>query len=189
MNFTARGYAELTELLNADIAVLEGGYAIEGALPYVNLGIILAMAGIDYSNVREPTFDPEKLRQSQDVTRIIGKVGELVLAYWQQRGAIQDQIRSKPTCGRRSRQLFYDTAGITEMQEETIQVCDQCGGTWRIDSTSDRGRHILAIHIPRRACAKCQSIGQAWFAEADAKQFDMIALQDQSTDTYTVRKA
>jgi acetoin utilization deacetylase AcuC-like enzyme len=189
MNFTARGYAELTELLNADIAVLEGGYAIEGALPYVNLGIILAMAGIDYSNVREPTFDPEKLRQSQDVTRIIGKVGELVLAYWQQRSAIQDQVRSKPTCGRRSRQLFYDTAGITEMQEETIQVCDHCGGTWRIDSTSDRGRHILAIHIPRRACAKCQSTGQAWFAEADAKQFDMIALQDQSTDTYTVRKA
>jgi acetoin utilization deacetylase AcuC-like enzyme len=45
MNFSARGYAELTRLLKADIAVLEGGYSIEGALPYINTGIILAMAG------------------------------------------------------------------------------------------------------------------------------------------------
>ena len=189
MNFSARGYAELTELLKADIAVLEGGYAIEGALPYVNLGIILAMAGLDYSHVREPTYNPERLRQSQDVTRIIGKVGELVLAYWQKRDAIQDQVREKPTCGHRSRQLFYDTDNITETQEETIQICDHCGGAWRIDSTSDRGRHILAIHIPRRACPDCQKAGRTWFDEANGKAFDMIALQDQSTDTYTVRKS
>jgi hypothetical protein len=59
----------------------------------------------------------------------------------------------------------------------------------RIDSTSDRGRHILAIHIPRRACAECRRTGESWFAEADAKQFDMIALQDQGADSYTVRRA
>ncbi|HHV39412.1 MAG TPA: histone deacetylase, partial [Tepidimicrobium sp.] len=38
MNFTAQGYAKLNERLNPDIAVLEGGYSIEGALPYINLG-------------------------------------------------------------------------------------------------------------------------------------------------------
>ena len=58
MNFCAQGYAALTELLSPDIAVLEGGYSIEGALPYVNLGIILAMAGIDYSKIREPRLRP-----------------------------------------------------------------------------------------------------------------------------------
>jgi len=189
MNFTARGYAELTELLKADIAVLEGGYAIEGALPYVNLGSILAMAGIDYSQVREPNFNPERYRQSPDVTRIIGKVGDLVLAYWQKRAEIQAQVRSKPGCGQRSRQIYYDTAGITEFQKETIQVCDQCGGAWRIDSTSDRGRHLLAVHIPRHACAECRATGQNWFAEADPREFDFVALQDQHADTYTVRKA
>jgi hypothetical protein len=189
MNFTARGYAELTELLKADIAVLEGGYAIEGALPYVNLGIILAMAGIDYSQVREPNFDPDRYRQSPDVTRIIGKVGDLVLAYWQKRAEIQAQVRSKPGCGQRSRQIYYDTAGITEFQKETIQVCDQCGGAWRIDSTSDRGRRLLAVHIPRHACADCQNTGQNWFAKADPREFDFVALQDQRSDTYTVRKA
>ncbi|HSO21193.1 MAG TPA: histone deacetylase [Desulfosarcina sp.] len=188
MNFTARGYAELTELLNADIAVLEGGYAIEGALPYVNLGIILAMAGMDYSKVREPTYDPERIRQSRDVTRIIGKVGELVLAYWQQRAEIQAQVREKKG-GERSRQIFYDTDGIMEFQKETVRICDDCGGAWRIDSTSDRGRHLLAVHIPRRVCGACQKAGQDWFAEADPNAFDFVALQDQSTDTYTVRKA
>jgi acetoin utilization deacetylase AcuC-like enzyme len=70
MNFSAQGYAKLTSLLKPDIAVLEGGYAIEGALPYVNVGIILAMAGIDYSKVKEPDYNPDRIRQSKDITRV-----------------------------------------------------------------------------------------------------------------------
>ena len=34
-----------------------GGYSIESALPYVNTGIILAMAGLDYSGVKEPDYN------------------------------------------------------------------------------------------------------------------------------------
>ena len=45
MNFSAMGYAILNDRLAPHIAVLEGGYSIQGALPYVNLGIVLAMAG------------------------------------------------------------------------------------------------------------------------------------------------
>ena len=67
MNFSAQGYALLNEKLNPDIAVLEGGYSIQGALPYVNLGICLAMAGVDYSGVLEPNFDADVLRQSDNV--------------------------------------------------------------------------------------------------------------------------
>ncbi len=60
---TARGYAEIMswavkaskELCNGRlVAVLEGGYSVEGALPYTNLGIIAAMAGYDISFIREP---------------------------------------------------------------------------------------------------------------------------------------
>ena len=40
MQVTAKGYAELVDLLQADIAVLEGGYSVQEALPYVNTGII-----------------------------------------------------------------------------------------------------------------------------------------------------
>ena len=85
MNFSAQGYADLTALLKADIAVLEGGYSIEGALPYVNAGIILAMAGLDYSNIREPDYDPDRIRQSGRVTEQIEATGAEVLKYWTQR--------------------------------------------------------------------------------------------------------
>ncbi|MFQ9012129.1 MAG: histone deacetylase, partial [Veillonella atypica] len=47
MNVTAKGYAVLVDLLQADVAVLEGGYSVQEALPYVNTGIILSMAGLD----------------------------------------------------------------------------------------------------------------------------------------------
>lgn len=74
MNLSAQGYAKLNEKLNPDIAVLEGGYSIEGALPYVNLGIILVMAGMDYSNVYEPDFHQENLKQSDDITKYIEEI-------------------------------------------------------------------------------------------------------------------
>lgn len=60
---TARGYAEMmrraVEIAERHckgrlVAVLEGGYSVEGALPYTNLGIIAAMAGMDISCIREP---------------------------------------------------------------------------------------------------------------------------------------
>ncbi|MBF0482469.1 MAG: histone deacetylase, partial [Desulfovibrionaceae bacterium] len=74
MNFSARGYAVLSERLGPHLAVLEGGYAIQGALPYVNLGIALALAGLDYSHVREPGLDPDKCRQSAKITEYIKEI-------------------------------------------------------------------------------------------------------------------
>ncbi len=187
MNFTARGYAELTRILDPDIAVLEGGYAIEGALPYVNLGIILAMAGIDYSQVKEPTYDPERLKQSPRITDVIRRVGDLVLSYWDQRRRIAEEVRSKPGCGRRQRHIFYDTDGIYESQDEEVTVCGTCAGALRIDSKSDRGRRILAVHLPRGICSTCRETGLEWYEMGDRHLFDMICLQDRSTDAYTVR--
>jgi acetoin utilization deacetylase AcuC-like enzyme len=188
MNFTAHGYAELTALLRPDIAVLEGGYAIEGALPYVNLGIILAMAGIDYSRVREPSYDPVKLRQPAHIAGIIDKVGDMVLAYWQRRHEIAAQVRSQGNAGERQRKIFYDTDNIFEEQQEQIQICDACAGALRIDSRSDRGKRILAVRIPPRACPRCQATGRDWYDAADLRDFDQIFLQDRLVDKYSVRK-
>ncbi len=188
MNFTARGYAELTRILNPDIAVLEGGYAIEGALPYVNLGIILAMAGLDYSKIREPDYDPERLRQSADVTDIVKRVGDLVLSYWDQRHRVAEEVRGKPDCGRRNRNIFYDTDGIYESQNEEVTVCSSCAGAIRIDSKADRGRRILAIHIPLGACASCRETAMNWYEKGDLETVDMIFLQDRPSDTYRVQQ-
>uniref|UniRef100_A0A7C3RCS4 Histone deacetylase n=1 Tax=Archaeoglobus fulgidus TaxID=2234 RepID=A0A7C3RCS4_ARCFL len=73
---TARGYAEMMRRAvemsrkHCDgrlVAILEGGYSVEGALPYTNLGIIAAMAGFDLSAIREPeNYLPELLWRKRD---------------------------------------------------------------------------------------------------------------------------
>ncbi len=184
MNFSAQGYAALTSLLKPDIAVLEGGYSIEGALPYVNVGIILAMAGIDYSKVKEPNYDPDSIRQTPEITSYIKKLGEEILINWEQKGKIEEKIRGAKELDERDRNIFYDTDSLHEKQKETIRVCSACNGAIRIDSSSDRGYHILAIHIPRKACRDCKGLGYKWYDTADAREYDMIFLQDRTEDKY-----
>ena len=187
MNFSAQGYARLTEILNPDIAVLEGGYSIEGALPYINVGIVLAMAGVDYSKVKEPDYDPDSIRQTPAVTEAIEKIGETVLTIWQQRDNIKDQIINKTDPTQRTRSIFYDTDGIQESQKEQIEFCPDCAGALKIDSSSDRGTHILAVHTPRKACNKCRELGYEWHESADPKEYDLIFLQDRVQDDYIVK--
>jgi len=184
MNFSAQGYAELTSLLKADIAVLEGGYSIEGALPYVNVGIILAMAGIDYSNVKEPDYDPDRIRQSSEVSRYIEDVGEDVMEIWEQREEIKAERQGKKKFDERPRRIYYDTDGITERQNETIRICSECGGALRIDSSSDRRGRVLAIHIPIKACKACREVGYEWYDSANRENFEMVLLQDRPEDKY-----
>ena len=189
MNFSAQGYATLTSLLKPDIAVLEGGYSIEGALPYVNVGIVLAMAGLDYSGVKEPDYEPERIRQSPEISRWIEDTGKIVLAGWRQRERIQEELQASREFIERSRNIYYDTDNISETQKETIRVCRDCSGVFKIDSSSNRGFHILAIHIPRKACGKCIEYGQHWFDTADAGGFDKIFMQDRTEDKFIERNA
>ena len=188
MNFSAQGYADLTTLLKPDIAVLEGGYSIEGALPYVNVGIILAMAGIDYSKVKEPDYDLDGLRQSQNVTSQIEKTGETVLAYWRQREKLKEKMIKANALDKRTRNIFYDTDNIMETQKETVAVCRDCGGAIMIDSSSDMGTNILAVHIPKTACKNCRELGYKWYDSAAMDKYDKIFLQDRFEDNYLEMK-
>jgi len=189
MNFSAQGYADLTAMLKPDIAVLEGGYSIEGALPYVNLGIVLAMAGVDYSRIKEPNYDPESIRQTPEVTGAIEKIGDIILSIWHNKETLRDQLLEKTDPQKRTRSIYYDTDGIQESQSEQIQLCPDCAGALRIDSSSDHGAHILAVHIPRKACSKCKEIGYRWHDEAGLGQFDHIYLQDRTEDKYIEKNA
>jgi acetoin utilization deacetylase AcuC-like enzyme len=187
MNFSAKGYADLTAMLKADIAVLEGGYSIEGALPYVNAGIILAMAGLDYSHVKEPDYDPDRIRQSPEINRWIRRVGAKVLENWHAHEELTVNMRQREDCSRRSRSIFYDTDNINETQQEEIRICDQCAGALRIDSTSNYRVNILAIHIPRKACPECKKTAYDWYQNADSKRYNHIFLQDRTEDKYFTR--
>ena len=188
MHFCAHGYAELTSRLKPHIAVLEGGYSIESALPYVNVGIILAMAGLDYSRICEPGYDPERLRQGPEITRHIQKVVEESLAVWKKGPSIREDNRKKGKLFQRERRIFYDTDHITEIQKETIRACPDCSGLLTIDSRTDIGRRILAVHIPRKACEECRTSGYKTYDSAEIWSYNRIFLQDRTSDEYFSRK-
>ena len=186
MNFTAQGYAKLSDRLNPDIAVLEGGYSIEGALPYVNLGIILAMAGIDYSMVKEPDYDREKLKQPKQITEYIKQISNVVYKRWK----MKEDLRLKNINGKeyvhRQKQVYYDTDGIMEYQVQNFKVCNRCSGVSTIDSRSDRGYHILGITIPRNACSNCVDEGYSLYKHAPNK-YTNVYLQDRVNDEYLAK--
>jgi len=188
MNFSAHGYAELTNRLKPDIAVLEGGYSIESALPYINVGIILALAGLDYSGIREPDYDPARLRQGPEVSRHIEKVVEEILEIWKQGPGIREENRKKRKTFQRDRRIFYDTDQIVEGQFETIRACPDCSGLLTIDSESDLGRKIFAIHIPRKACKECKEAGYKTYDSTDLRRYNSIFLQDRTSDQYFSKK-
>ncbi|MFH1155874.1 MAG: histone deacetylase [Pseudomonadota bacterium] len=188
MKFSAQGYAELTRLLRPDIAVLEGGYAIEGALPYVNLGIILAMADIDFSRVVEPDYDPERLKQASHVTDKIKRTVDVINTYWNQRTELREKSGSHGEIQDRHREIYYDTDNIMERQKEKIRICRDCAGALVIDSRSSNNPPILAIHIPMNACRDCIEMGYSRFETADMDRFHKAFLQDRTTDTYLIKE-
>ncbi len=184
MNFTAQGYAKLNSILNPDIAVLEGGYSIEGALPYVNLGIILAMAGLDYSHVKEPDYNKDNLIQSHTITEYIKQQSDTVYNLWKNK----DDLKLKNFKGldhvERSRQVFYDTDGILENQTQSFTICKKCSGVNTIKSKSDIGHNIFAITIPRDACSSCIDYGHRTYKNSPSSIYTNVYLQDRVNDVY-----
>ena len=187
MRFSAQGYALLNEKLAPDIAVLEGGYSIEKALPYINVGIILAMAGLDYSHVREPDYDAAALRQNTDISRFAEKSTEAAYHLWKERHALRQKLVDRNRALTRRKHVYYDTDGISEEQEETVLICEDCGGMVTIDSEADTGRHILAVTIPYLACPRCRAAGEEAFERADRRHFTAIYFQDKDRDLYCVK--
>lgn len=183
MNLSAQGYAKLNEKLNPDIAVLEGGYSIEGALPYINLGIILAMAGMDYSNVYEPGFYDEDLKQPNDITKYVEEISKVVYERWQNKAALKEKEFNGLEYVERARQVFYDTDGIRDTQVQTFKVCDACSGVNYIKSKADNQRKVLAITVPRDACSSCIKEGYDLY-EKPTERYTNIYLQDRVKDEY-----
>ena len=184
MNFSAQGYAKLNSRLNPNIAVLEGGYSIQGALPYVNTGIILAMAGLDYSSVVEPDYHLGKWGQSARVTEEVKKISEKVLNIWQNKEALGRKLFEGKSSVRRNRQVYYDTAGIFESQVQEFRPCPNCPGVDSIQSRNDRGASLMGITIPRKACPACQKEGYNLFEQAKGLKLRKRFLQDLVKDEF-----
>ncbi|MBQ0107961.1 MAG: histone deacetylase, partial [Phascolarctobacterium sp.] len=159
MQITAQGYARLADKLKADIAVLEGGYSVESALPYVNTGIILAMAGLDYSHVVEPDLSglrPQDSRCNQRVDELIRQSGEIYFNRAKMQKAMLDKCNGVWS---RKKHIYYDEEGIREEQVETIRYCS-CGGYFTIKSGAEGTRFddqsAFIVCLPRGVCLNCR---------------------------------
>ncbi len=190
MRFSAQGYARLNEKLSPDIAVLEGGYAIETALPYVNTGIILAMAGLDYSHVREPDFVPGQFQMSRTMKATIEAIVQHQKDAWDRRDELTDTAVSRAgPFYRRKKSIFYDTDMISESQEESVRMCPHCPGYMTISSRASKGYgtsdKVFGVFVPLFACHRCrEEAKEEYESRKTDSAFDYIYLQDKTADDY-----
>lgn len=179
MQITAQGYARLADKLKADIAVLEGGYSVESALPYVNTGIILAMAGLDYSKVVEPDITdlrPQDPRCNKRVDQLIQEVGKI---YFNRHRTREMLLAQAGGTWSRKKHIYYDEEGIREEQLETMHYCPRsmgtepgsCTGYYTIRTEAQGTRFgdqdAYIVVIPRYACSHCR---QAALEEAQLEK-------------------
>ncbi len=164
MKFSAQGYALLNRKLNPHIAVLEGGYSIQGALPYVNCGITLAMAGLDFNTLREPDYNPAQLKQNDRITEYIKQLSDTVLGKYF--GPAVPRKFEPGTFVTREKNIFYDTDMIQENQRESVMVCDDCSGVVVIETSSSANALSVCVDIPLGACNRCRDEGMRVFEEA-----------------------
>jgi hypothetical protein len=165
--------------------VLEGGYSIEGALPYTNLGIILAMAGMDYSHVREPDYDPARFRQPEDMNRYIDAVCDKALEVFANRGRTKQEALKKKVI-REHKSIFYDTTGFHVDEGRQFHLCPDCPGFTEVTASSPRSR-INAFSVPFNACPACQRSARKLFDAARPAPQTITALQDRVADNYETK--
>jgi acetoin utilization deacetylase AcuC-like enzyme len=189
MLFSAQGYAKLTEKLRPDLAVLEGGYAIESALPYVNMGIIMALAGLDYSAVREADY--RVFKEKPEITSYVHRLVEELRQNWSKRD--QSGQLKQPAGGKffeRNRQVYYDTDNIRESQEEKLRACDNCPGYLCIQTSANKyfgrsGGSALCISVPANACSACQAEATDLYYQAKKNKTNpQVYLQDSVADVF-----
>ncbi|WP_165065451.1 histone deacetylase [Desulfovibrio sp. ZJ200] len=166
MRLSAQGYAALNRALNPDIAVLEGGYAIRGALPYVNLGICLALAGLSAEDIREPGWTPASTRQRPEVGRHIAELCDQAVELYRHPPRQPAEGREEDGWWVRRKHIFYDTDMLRESQNEAWRLCADCSGLGRIETVSERVARSLCVLVPRHACPRCRAEGVALAEQA-----------------------
>ena len=186
MQITAQGYARLADKLKADIAVLEGGYSIEGALPYVNTGIILAMAGLDYSKVVEPDTsllrgqDP---RCNQRIDQLIKEAGNI---YFNREKVSRELLKKCGDAWQRNKHLYYDEEGIRESQVETVHYCKNCTSYFTIGTEAEDTRfgdqNAFVVCLTREICPTCrQKAYDEALRQKKSGRWQYVLIQDIAT--------
>jgi hypothetical protein len=172
MKLTAKGYAEMSALINPDIAVLEGGYAIQGALPYTNLAIIMSMAGLDWRLVKEPKPKHGFPATKPETLDYVKKLAETIHKRRQNPVPAQSGSVLRDGWWERDRRVFYDSHAVTrdledswpsyinEQRREALRDCPDCPGLLVVDTSSgvcEGGRYTK---LPPNPCPKCAELAE-----------------------------
>lgn len=177
MRITARGYGALSALIDPHIAVLEGGYSIRGALPFLNLAIAMAMAGLDWEKVEEPLPAASQLATGP---RNMEYIKRLCAEIWNLREKMTPDMAGSTLEGHwwaRERSIFYDThaveggdggygGSIHERQREELYDCPNCPGLLVIHTRSEVSRPSVHYVLPHHPCEKCRQLKK----DLEAKQ-------------------
>lgn len=194
MNVTARGYAKITEMLKPDLAVLEGGYSIQGALPYVNLAIFLALAGEDYSEVIEPQHSTRKIVGGETFRNYLTDLkrqNRHAKPNWRYSA---EKFLPEGEWVNLEKAIYYDTNWFKEVRKDYVRKCDHCGGTVLMLSQSQQTYEKgTLIRLPFGVCPECRQAGYdllSYFLEADLFEGgNNILLQDQDRNDIRFWKA
>ena len=106
---------------------------------------------------------------------------------WKNRKNHREQFKSNAGFFERTRDIFYDTDNIHEVQHERLKDCLDCPGFLLVDSETDTKRKIRALHIPRQACGNCIDMAFSMFENTPSYGYEKVFLQNRTTDQYLVR--
>ena len=112
-----------------------------------------------------------------------------MLDLWKKRNSFKAEIVKGAKYARRKRNIYYDTDGIREQQEETVRICDDCGGFIAIDSMASTGKRVYAVIIPSRSCDLCRLEGEKHFRSIDKVKLGArdLVFQDRDRDVFVVK--
>lgn len=180
MNVSAKGYGKITELIKPDLAVLEGGYSIQTALPYVNMAILLALAGEDYSGVIEPQKPQRSEIKGETFKAYLTALKNQHKNIYPQWNIKKESFLPEGDWVLLEKSIFYDTDWFKEYRKDYIRKCDNCGGTvLTITQSLLTFEKAVLVRIPFESCSLCQKAGYD-LVEYFKNNEKYLLLQDQS---------
>ena len=93
--------------------------------------------------------------------KYIRETSKDILDLWKKRESFKAGIVKGAKYVRRNRNIYYDTDGIREQQEETVRICDDCGGlVIAIESMAEHREPDLRRHHPEPQLRFVQARGR-----------------------------
>ena len=96
---------------------------METALPYINMGIIMAMAGIDFQYLHEPDYEPGLAQESRMRMRSSSRLLIPAKDLEKPRQATGSRPQYQRKFYQKHKSIYYDTDNIHEQQMETLRLC------------------------------------------------------------------